>query len=248
MVDHAIYTNVGGARECLRKTQLISNNLANLNTVGFHSDFGTLVSKSTSASGMQTRISPGSGQTYTDHKSGPIFYTGRELDVAINGPGFIAVQSKSEKEGLTRAGNFDITAQGFLTTQSGELVLGEKGVITIPPGSKVFIDEKGFITARLKGESEADLAEIGRIKLVNPAVKDLAKGDDGLFYPNENADLTVSRDIKLVPESLEGSNVDPVRALVELVDLSRQFDFQSKLMHSVEENAAKVNSLLDLQR
>ncbi len=248
MVDSALYTNVGGAKEFLRKTHLLSNNLANINTVGFHADFGTMVSNKVNAAGMQSRTIPTLGETYTNHKSGPVSYTGRELDVAIDGEGFFAVQNKAGQEGLTRAGNFDITSQGLLVTQNGDLILGEDGVIDIPPASQVTISQNGTVTARLKGEPESTVAEIGRIKLVKPSVTDIEKGEDGLYYPKAGADIASSREVALVPESLEGSNVDPVSALIELVDTSRQFDFQTKLMHTIEENATKANSLLDLQR
>jgi len=248
MVDHAIYTSISGAKESLRKTSLVSNNLANVNTIGYHADYQTIESKAANQKGMQTRIAPHVGMVYTDHNSGPIHYTGHPLDVAIKGSGFFAVQNKTGKEGFTRAGDFEITQQGRLVTQSGYIVVGEDGVINIPPGARVNIDKNGVVTAKLKDEAETNIAEIGRLKLVNPPVDQVTKGEDGLYYPKGDANIAVSRDILLAPESLEGSNVDPVRALVELVDMSRNFDSQTKVLRVMEENANKSNTLLDLQR
>lgn len=247
MIDHALYTDIGGAKEYMHKMQLLTNNLANLNTTGFHADFGTLVHKPTNQDGMQSRIIPTTGETYTDHNQGPVNFTGRQLDVAIDGAGFFAVQNQNGQEGLTRAGNFEITAQGLLITHKGDIVLGDDGIINIPPASQVKIDNKGIITAKLRGEPEANIAEIGRLKLVNPDLKTIHKGEDGLFYKTDGGVDSVG-DVKLQPESLEGSNVNAISALAQLVDISRQFDFQTKTMHIIEENATKANDLMDIQR
>lgn len=247
MADNSLYTNIGGANELLRRTRLLSNNLANANTIGFHADFGTIKSRAVNGDQHSSRIIPTVGQTYTNHRPGPISFTGRPLDVAIDGEGFIAVQSKLGKIGCTRAGNFEITSQGLLVTKNGDMILGQNGVINIPPASEISIDRDGVVSARLKGEPASSIAEIGQIKLVNPDITQLKKGEDGLFYL-DSGNLVPSTEVVLVPESVEGSNVDPVSSLVELVDLSRQFDFQTKLMHVVDENATKANGLLDIQK
>lgn len=249
MVDSALYTNTSGAKEALRKTQVMSNNLANLNTVGFHADFETIISHSIKNQTMETRISPKGGETFTDHHTGPISYTGRPLDVAINGAGFIAVQNKDGQEAYTRAGNFELTEDGFLISQTGNLVLGNDGAINVPRNAAdISIDQKGVVSATLKGEAETSVAEIGRLKLVQPPLNSIHKGVDGLFYPiEEGGNIPVSQDVVLVSESLEGSNVDAVRALVEMVDMSRQFDSQTKVMALIEENATKANSILSMQ-
>lgn len=247
MTDHILYTSSGGANEALRRTQLLTNNLANINTIGFHADYETVTSKAVQTTGLQTRTLAKIGQVYTDDKTGPISFTGRSLDVAIDGPGFIAVQAKNGTVGYTRAGNMDITVDGHLVTHKGELVLGQEGLISIPPSASVSIDKKGVVSAQIKGEAGTTLAEIGRIKLVNFDAKDVSKKEDGLFRPNNEGDQGNGLPIMLVPESLEGSNVDAVRALVELIDLSRQFDSEAKITKIAEENAAKANGLLNVQ-
>ncbi len=247
MVDHVLYTNTVGAKESLRATRLLTNNLANMNTVGFHADYETLTTSEVKSAGLQTRTMPKIGQVYTDQDSGPINFTGRSLDVAVDGRGYIAVQSKSGQEGYTRAGNFDINSDGLLVTKKGELVLGSSGLITIPTATNVTIDEHGIISAQIKGESETTIAEVGRLKLASFGPNSLAKGADSLFYPKSDGAQDDGHVVKLIPESLEGSNVDPVRALVELIDLSRQFDSQAKIMKMAEENGNKANGLLSIQ-
>lgn len=247
MTDTALYINTSGAKESLRKIRLMANNLANVNTIGFHADYETIASKATSSKGMQTRISPVAGKGYTDHDPGSIHHTGRALDVAIRGSGFFAVQNKAGQEGLTRAGNFDITAQGLLVTQVGDLVLSDAGVINIPPEADVMIDDKGVVSARVRGEPMTSITEIGRLKLVNLPVESIAKGVDGLYYPIDNGNIPNAQDVTLAPESLELSNVDAVKALVGIIDMSRHFDSQAKIMGVVKENSAKANSILSLQ-
>ncbi|QDP73442.1 flagellar hook-basal body complex protein [Legionella israelensis] len=247
MADSVLYTSTSGAKESLRKTRLMANNLANVNTIGFHADYETIASKAVVAEGMQTRISSVAGKGYTDHSPGPVYHTGRSLDVAIKGRGFFAVQNKSGQEGYTRAGNFDITAQGLLVTQTGDLVLSNDGVINIPPAAEVMIDDKGVVSTRIQGEPKTTIAEVGRLKLVNPPIESIKKGEDGLYYPIENGNVSNAQDVMLAPESLEGSNVDAVKALVSIIDMCRHFDSQAKVMGIVKENTTKANSILSLQ-
>jgi flagellar basal-body rod protein FlgF len=247
MADGALYTGTVGAKNLLQSMRSIANNLANINSVGFYADYETLATHKVKGSSLQTRILPLTAKTYTDFKPGPILNTGRELDVAVDGPGFIAVQNKKGEAGFTRNGSFNITPEGFLVTQKGDLVLGLGGVITIPPASSVSIDRAGVISARLKGEAQNTTTEVGRIKVVELAPSEAAKGEDGLYYPVGSANIVESPRVKLLPGALEGSNVDAIRSLTELIELSRQFDMHTKQMKAVEENATKANRLLDIQ-
>lgn len=247
MLDSSVYTTTSGSKNILQTMQMIAHNLANMNTTGFHADYETITSKNTASSGLNTRLFSESNSIYTDSHTGPINYTGRELDIAIDGPGFIAVQTQSGKVGYTRAGNLNITPQGLLVTHKGEIVLGTAGVITIPASSKISIDKKGVLSAHEAGQPANTLAEIGKIKLVVAAPGSLAKGEDGMYYPVNGTNPEESSEVRLIPESLEGSNVDAIRALTDLIELSRQFDMNSKHMSSAEQNADKANQLLTIQ-
>lgn len=247
MTDSALYTGSMSAKNLLNSMRLIANNLANINTNGFHADYETVISEKKLTSISETRIMPSTSQTYTDFKTGPINYTGRELDVAIDGPGFIAVQSKTGEAALTRAGSLNINPQGLLITSKGDMVLGASGPISIPNASDVSIDKHGILSARVSGEAGITLAEVGRIQLMEIAPENVSKGEDGLYYPKGDAAAAVSLNVRLIPESIEGSNVDGIRSLTELIELSRQFDMHTKHINAVEENAIKANKLLDLQ-
>lgn len=247
MIDSSIYTNTSGSKNILHSMQMIAHNLANINTTGFHADYENITTKNESGSELKTRMFSERNSIYTDSHTGPINYTGRELDVAIDGPGFISVQTKSGKVGYTRAGSLNITPQGLLVTDKGDIVLGTAGVINVPASAKVSIDKKGIISAHEAGQPANTLAEIGQIKLVEAAPDTVAKGEDGIYYPIDGSNPTESMNVRLVPESLEGSNVDAIRALTDLIELSRQFDMNSKQISSVEQNADKANQLLNIQ-
>lgn len=245
-MDTALFVGMSGAKESMRALQVIANNLANSNTVGFRADYETVKSLPTNHNGMQTRIYGASNSTYSDFKPGPAIVTGGELDIALNGPGFIAVQTKEGREAYTRAGNLRMTKDGLLVTSKGDLVLGEKGVITIPPAIKVGIGERGQVSARLRGQGDNELTNLGSIKLVEIPIDQLHKGHDGLFYMADNGTAVPSDKVRVVSGSLEGSNVDPVRALSELIDISRQFEMHTKVMKSIEDNSMRSNQLLSM--
>lgn len=247
MIDSLLYINADSGRQLSTNMEIIANNLANINTTAFHADYKNIIDsaaipKDKSAFVEQNAI-------YTHSKPGPINYTGRNLDIAIDGArGYFAVQNKSGAMGYTRAGNLDITPQGILVTSKGDLVLGTSGVISIPPSSKVTIDSRGFVYAQLPGESGTTLSEVGKINLVEADSLTMKKGPDGLFYPSGDNIPSPAVHAQIIPESLEGSNVDPIRCLTDLIESSRQFDIHTKLIREASDNAAKSNQLLHITR
>lgn len=246
MIDNALYVNADGGKQILTNMQVIANNLANLNTSGFHADYKNIVDQHHLLDENRKAMVEAHA-VFTNPKSGPVNYTGRELDVAVDGEqGYIAVQTPSGQMAYTRAGSMDVTSQGLLVTRKGDIVLGAAGVITIPQSSKVVIDKNGVVYAQPPGEAAASLAEVGRIKLVEAKSTDMRKGEDGLYYPREDIQPRPAVDVKLIPESLEGSNVDAIRCLTELIECSRQFDMHTKLMRDVGDNETKANQLLDV--
>ena len=246
MVDTALFVGMTGAKQSMHALRIISNNLANANTLGFRADYETIKTIPTNQNRMQTRVYSGPDKTYSDFKPGPMIETGGDLDIAINGPGFIAVQTKEGKEAYTRAGNLQITKDGLVVTGKGDMVIGSNGVITIPPAARVSIGERGIISVQPLGQSPNELTTVGTIKLVDIPNSQLQKGADGLFYLAEGASALASNSVKITSGALEGSNVDPVRALTELIDISRHFEMHTKMMRSIEDNSGKSNQLLNI--
>lgn len=244
MVDTAIFTSSAGAKTSLGAMRHVANNLANANSVGFRADYETFAKFTKTELVSKTRVMPITEQAYTDMSAGPITFTGRELDVAIDGPGFIAVQSRQGQEAYTRAGNLQISPHGFLVNGKGDLVLETGGAISVPPLAFVNINKFGEVYAHVAGEPSTAITQIGKIKLVEIDGDKVSKGEDGLYYPSNGTVAAESGKVKLVPESLEGSNVEIIRALTDMVEHSRHYDMHTKLMKSVDENAAKANELL----
>ncbi len=245
MVDKAIFIGMNGAQSTLRQLEILTNNLANVNTTAFRGDFELMKSLPVNSDGPQVRVYGQMSNTYTDFKNGPTLNTGRDLDVAVAGEGFIAVQSKSGREAYTRAGNLRVTSDGTLVTSTGEMVLGSGGLINIPQYDKINIGQDGTISAILPGSPE--LVELDRIKLTNPSLTDLEKGEAGLFYIKGGAgNAQQDDDVVLQSGALEGSNVSPIETLTKLIDVSRHFEMHSNLMKNFADNASKANELLNL--
>lgn len=243
-MDKSLFVSMSSQRNSLKELEILSNNLANSNTPGFRADYEVIKQNHVvSGDKMETRVYPSIGRSYTDFKPGPILQTGRELDVALQGNGMIAVQSHTGKEGYTRAGNLEISGDGLLTTAKGEMVMGLKGAITIPKTERVNISQDGTVAIMPQGTN--DMVPIAKIKLVNPPVHQLQKGVDGLFYLNGGQSADIDPDVKLTSGSIEGSNVDTVDTLIKLIDISRKYEIHSNFIKNLAEQATQANRLLD---
>jgi flagellar basal-body rod protein FlgF len=227
MTDKAIFIGMSGAKTSMHELEIVTNNLANANTTGFRADYEVAKQNPINNDPKQTRIFSTINRTYTDFESGPTITTGRDLDVALSSKGgFIAVQGKGGQEGYTRAGDLQIV-NGTLVTRSGDLVLGNGGVIDIPPAEKLNIAADGSISIRITGNPQ--MIPVDRIKLVSPELGKLSKGADGLFYLQGN----------------ETARLD--EKLTKLIELSRHFEVHTNMMKTMQENASKANQILELQ-
>lgn len=247
MVDKAVFIGMSGAKSNMHQLEIVTNNLANANTVGFRADYEIMKQYNVSEGGQQSRTFGELDGIYTDFKPGPTLQTGRDLDIAVSGEGFIAVQSKSGLEGYTRAGDMQITKEGNVTTRAGELVMGIGGPLNIPDAERISIGPDGTVQARLRGTK--DFVTINRIKLVNPPLNQITKGTDGLIYmKGEGATAMLDNNVKIIHGALEGSNVNTIETLTKLIDLSRNYESHTNMMKTVSDNALKANQLLNVPR
>jgi flagellar basal-body rod protein FlgF len=197
--------------------------------------------------GYPTRVYAMTERPGTDLSHGAMQTTGRDLDIAINGEGFIAVQGADGKEAYSRAGDLRVTPEGLLQTGAGLQVLGQGGPIAIPPADKLTIGGDGTISIIPMGAGNATtLMEIDRIKLVNPELANLEKLNDGLLHTKDGQPLTADADVKLATGVLEGSNVNPINAMVDMIELARNFELQTKVMKNVDENSAASAKLMQM--
>ncbi len=236
-MDRVLYVAMAGARQTLLAQALNSHNLANASTVGFRADLFQTRSMPVFGDGHPSRVFAMTERPGVSFDAGTIQKTGRELDIAVNGEGWIAVQAPDGSEAFTRAGDLRISVNGLLETGAGHPVLGNAGPIAVPPAEKVDIAVDGTISVRPVGQSVRALAEVDRIKLVNPSVERLDKGDDGLFRLKGDEVAAADANVRIVPGALEGSNVNPVGALVKMIALARRFELEVKIMKAAEENA-----------
>ncbi len=244
-MDRLIYTAASAARATMLRQDSITQNLANANTTGYRADQAVFRAVPVRGDGMTTRVVAIEASTTFDDHSGAIEHTGRNLDVAIRGKGYFAVQAKDGTEAYTRNGSFEVNADGALVAHGGLPVAGEGGPLTIPAGAIVSIGNDGTVTAQPQG----GLAQtVGKLKLVDPAPGELRKGVDGLLRTATGADLPASEDTRVVSGSLEGSNVNVVDAMVGMIAASRQFETQMKLLQSAEQNDQRAAQLLGAPR
>ncbi|MEN8261111.1 MAG: flagellar basal-body rod protein FlgF [Pseudomonadota bacterium] len=243
-MDRGLYIAMSGAKQTLLAQSSNSNNLANASTTGFRKDLQQFRSMAVFGPGHPSRVYAMTERPGVDVSSGPIQNTGRELDVAINGDGWMVVQGETGEEAFTRAGDLKITPEGLLQTGAGLQILGNQGSISIPPAQKLEIGSDGTISiVPLGGDSNA-LAVLDQIKLVNPSADSLEKRNDGLMYMKDGALAEPSVGVTLEQGALEGSNVNAVEALVNMIELARQFELQVKAMHAVDENEAASAQLM----
>lgn len=244
-MDKALYIAMSGAKQNMLAQQAHANNLANVNTTGFKQDFAQARSMQVFADHPHyaTRSYAMTERPGTDFEHGPLIQTGNQLDVALKGDGWIAVQSASGEEAYTRAGSLHVDVNGQLRNGAGLPVMGEGGPLVLPPSASVEIGDDGTVSVLADGD--VALAQIDRIKLVNPDSANLEKRSDGLVYVKADAPAAAQDvSIRLQSGFLEGSNVNAVSAMTDILALSRQYEMQVKLMSHAEQNSQASARLL----
>ena len=245
-MDRALFLAMSGAKQNMQALQLRANNLANVSTTGFRADLEQARSMQAYGEGLPTRVFSMTERPGQNFRQGSVITTGRDLDVTIEGLGWISVLDKTGKEGLTRNGNLKIDSNGLLL--SGEnLVLGEgSDPITLPiPLSKVEIGSDGTISVVPQGAPADAIEIVDRIKLTSTDNRSLFKDINGLFRSKDpNAQYEIDGNVKLRKGAIEGSNVSAIGEMTSLIDLQRQFEMQVKLMSTAEDMDKASDSLL----
>jgi flagellar basal-body rod protein FlgF len=246
-MDRMLYVAMTGARETMRAQTANNHNLANASTTGFRADLQAFQARQVTGDGYGSRVYATAATTGFDETLGAMMSTGRGLDVAVQGKGYIAVQGPDGREAYTRAGDLRIDTSGQLLTGTGLAVLGEAGPVSVPPHSSLLIGADGTITIVPLGQSPDTTSEVGRIKLVNPEQKDLEKGPDGLLRMKDGSEAPPDAATTISAGVLESSNVNVASAMVNMIELSRRFDMQVRAMKSAEDNGAASARLLSLR-
>lgn len=247
-MDRMIYLAMSGAKQILAQQEVVAHNLANASTTGFRAQLSALRAVPVQGPGAATRTYVVETTPGASFAPGPVEQTGRELDVAVLGSGWIAVQSPDGAEAYTRDGRLQVNANGVLTTGGGHPVMGDGGPITVPPDAKLTIAPDGTVSGLQPGQNASNVVPLGRIKLVNPPEADIVRGDDGLFRLKNGGAAPADAAVRLAPGALEGSNVNVVEAMVTMIGLARQFDLQMRLLSNADANAREAARLLSPAR
>ncbi|WP_049629663.1 MULTISPECIES: flagellar basal-body rod protein FlgF [unclassified Cellvibrio] len=246
-MDKALFIAMTGAKHNMLAQANRANNLANLSTTGFRADFEQSRSMGVYyGDGQPTRAYAMTESPRADFTPGSMIATNNPLDVAIQGNGFIAVQSPDGTEAYTRAGNMAVDATGMLRTANGLPVLGAGGPINIPENEKVQIGADGIISIIGQGQGPEAMVQVGQIKLVNPDIQNIEKGDDGLFRQRDGEIALPAVEVTLRSGMLESSNVNAIEEFTQILSLARQYEMQVKVMKSAEENSAASAQLLQM--
>lgn len=243
-MDEMVYLAMTGAKQTEYAQSINSNNLANISTTGFRADLHSFSSVPINGPGIDSRINAVVESYGTDLSQGSVTSTGRDLDIAIQGPGFIAVQAPDGSEAYTRAGDLRIGSGGLLETGAGHLVLGNGGPVAIPPATSVLIGTDGTISIQPLGQGPETLAILDRIKLVDPDPAQLAKGNDGLLRLPDDETASPDAGVRLTSGALEQSNVNIAKTLVNMIELSRQYEMQINVMRTAKEDADTAAQLM----
>ena len=245
-MDRLIYVAMTGAKQLMQAQSLVANNLANVGTIGFRADLARFSAQPVAGPGYASRVNTVASGLGFDSSQGTMQETGNTLDVAIEGAGYIAVQAADGSEAYTRGGTLNVNALGLLETQRGEIVLGDNGPLAVPPYSEITVAHDGTIAIVPQGQGAETMAQVGRIKLVNPDPAMLEKRTDGLIRMAEGAAADADASVRLASGFIESSNVNVASALVDMIEYARQFEIAVRMMRVADDNEARAAQIARL--
>ncbi len=244
-MDRMLFIAMSGAKEISLAQANNANNLANANTDGFKKDFNQFRAQHMEGPGWNSRTYAMDERPATDFSAGAVKVTGRNLDVMTKENGYFVIQSPDGTEALVRTAALRVTQEGELVDKRGNPILNEGGVpISIPEHKSIEISSDGTISIIPSDSQTNFMVDIDQLKLVEPNPKELTKDVDG-YIRNLGGNLEQA-EVQVVAGALESSNVNTVQALTRMIELSRQYEMQIKMMKTTKDHAQKSDSLLKL--
>ncbi|KIP79610.1 MULTISPECIES: flagellar basal body rod protein FlgF [unclassified Stenotrophomonas] len=247
-MDKALYVAMTGARASLQAQGTVSHNIANTDTPGFKEALANTEAFAIRGQGFASRVDAIHVDAGFNRRVGAQHITGNPLDLSLQAGSWLTVQAPGGGEAYTRGAALSLTPNGQLVTAGGHAVLDEnENPIAIPPHQAMEIGNDGTISIIPLGEGPQTMAVVGRIKVVAADDARLERGLDGLFRNTDPQQPFVQTQGKALESGqLEGSNVDAAGALVQMIQLQRQYEMQVKVIKHGDENARSANSLLRL--
>jgi flagellar basal-body rod protein FlgF len=246
-MDRLLYVAMTGAKQLMQAQALVANNLANVGTSGFRADLARFEAQPIEGPGYPSRVNTVASGLGFNHSQGTLVQTGEALDIAVEGEGWIAVQAADGAEAYSRGGSLHVNELGLLQTERGELVLGDNGPLAVPPHTQISVAKDGTISIVPQGQGPNTLAQVGRLKLVNPDPLELTKRPDGLVRVSGNgAEIEPDANVKIATGFIETSNVNMAETMVSMIEYARQFEVAVRMMRVADENASRAASIASL--
>ncbi|MGE4302976.1 MAG: flagellar basal body rod protein FlgF [Novosphingobium sp.] len=234
-MDRLIYTAVSGMNASLNRERVIASNMANAQTIGFKAEILQATPMTLEGPQLNVRSMTSTEVSGASMKDGEVAQTGNPLDIALQGDAMLAVQSPDGQESYTRRGDLSVTVTGVLQNGEGLPVIGNNGPITVPPGSKVTISPDGNVLLTDPNARDLPPQAIDRLKLVSTTGTQIAKDLAGQFRVQGGGILPVDENARVIPGSLEHSNVNASEVLVEMISAQRLFDMRTKLVQTASQ-------------
>lgn len=235
-MSRSIYPALSGAKVAWKQMEMVSNNLANVTSDGFKQHRMALTSKRVNENVLGNSF-VAVAETVHDMSDGTLETTGVDTHLALRGRAFFVVQT-DQGDVLQRSGNFRMNSEGQLVNQRGQPVLTDAGPLEIPDRERIVIDKQGVVRTE-------DGGELGRLRIVDAeAVSPLGNGQ----WRAEGGTLPAEDNVQVLQGSLEKSNADPIRGMLELVEASRYFEAYQKTMQTSDELDSRSNELMRKSR
>lgn len=236
-MDRLVHTALHGMRLHADNQRAIVAGLSNQNTVGFRRDiFSNLASAHVVGDSLSDRVFPTRGENAVDLSIGKLMPTDNPTDIALDGSGFLIGQDANNEPVLTRRGDFRIGADRILRNGEGLTIMGDAGPITIPNYSTIEVSADGSILVRPPGvDLDQPPNTVGRLRLANVPVANVTRGADGHLRPKDGQMPANDANVRVVPKSLESSNVNPIESMVEMLQSSRSYDMKVKMLTTARE-------------
>lgn len=245
-MDRLIYTSLTAMRGSLARQTAIANNLANAETPGFRADLAEAQTLWLKGGGLDSRAVASEEVLGADLKAGTVLQTGRDLDVAVQGDALLVVQARDGEEAYTRRGDLQLSSSGLLTTGDGHPVQGTQGPVTVPPADSITIDGEGRLWIVPPGGDPQAPQQVDQLRLATPTGSDIVKGLDGLFRVKGGGILPDDPEARLTTRAIEGSNVAATTALVQMIEASRSWDAQLKIIGDARDMDSATANLMQL--
>ncbi|MDA8781620.1 hypothetical protein N9N16_00265 [Porticoccaceae bacterium] len=252
-MDKLAFTSLAAVQSQSKIRAQITNALANVSTVGFKESYQVATEAvKLDGAGFETRFQPAVGRRdMVNLAPGAVTMTGNPMDVALNDQTVLGVQASNGEIGFTRRGDLRVSVTGVIENAAGHLILGEAGPITVPQGQLVTISPDGTLFAESPAQPDVAPLEIGQLMLRDASAINLVRRDDGLYEPLaynlRGGDFPTGPKVaSLQSGMLEGSNVNPVETMVRMMDFSRSFEAQMKMIkesRSIDETGSTMMRL-----